>query len=109
MTAFERPLFGGVAYAHRVMRSEREKFEQQQGWEIKTMKRQPSAEQDEYAPVIFAQETLSYLKNLDMMSGEVTLLTPSSWRPNRCVEMGAVGKIILAPLNAGGSREHPAG
>ncbi|CAA6658659.1 unnamed protein product [Spirodela intermedia] len=70
MTAFERPLFGGVAYAQRVMRSQREKFEEQQGWVIRTMKRGPSPEQDEYAPVIFAQETLSYLKTLDMMSGE---------------------------------------
>ncbi|XP_078429552.1 CHASE domain containing histidine kinase protein [Wolffia australiana] len=70
MTAFERPLFGGVAYAQRVMRSERFKFEEQHGWAIRTIKREPSPEQDEYAPVIFAQETISYLKGLDMMSGE---------------------------------------
>ncbi|XP_068658611.1 probable histidine kinase 4 [Aristolochia californica] len=69
-TAFERPLLSGVAYAKRVLHSEREKFEKQQGWTIKTMKREPSSVQDEYAPVIFTQKTVSYLESLDMMSGE---------------------------------------
>ncbi|KAH0468517.1 hypothetical protein IEQ34_003550 [Dendrobium chrysotoxum] len=70
MTAFERPLLSGVAYAQRVLHSDRGNFESQQGWTIKTMKREPSPEQDEYAPVIFSQETVSYLEVLDMMSGE---------------------------------------
>ncbi|KAG0490935.1 hypothetical protein HPP92_007798 [Vanilla planifolia] len=70
MTSFERPLLNGVAYAQRVLHSERRNFESQQGWTIKTMKREPSPEQDEYAPVIFSQETVSYLEVLDMMSGE---------------------------------------
>jgi len=70
-TAFERPLLSGVAYAQRVVNSERESFEKQHGWVIKTMERKPSQVRDEYAPVIFAQETLSYLESLDMMSGEV--------------------------------------
>ena len=78
MTAFERPLFGGVAYAQRVMRSERVRFQEEQGWAIKTIKREPSPEKDEYAPVIFAQETISYLKTRDMMSGEVNCLC-SNW------------------------------
>ncbi|XP_068661630.1 histidine kinase 4-like [Aristolochia californica] len=69
-TAFERPLLSGVAYAKRVLYSERQKFENQQGWTIKTMKREPSSVQDEYAPVIFTQKTVSYLESLDMMSGE---------------------------------------
>lgn len=70
-TAFERPLMSGVAYAHRVLHSERERFEKQQGWTIKTMmSREPSPMQDEYAPVIFSQETISYVGSLDMMSGE---------------------------------------
>ncbi|KAK7320123.1 hypothetical protein RJT34_04857 [Clitoria ternatea] len=69
-TAFERPLLSGVAYAQRVVNSERETFEKQHGWVIKTMEREPSQVRDEYAPVIFAQETLSYLESLDMMSGE---------------------------------------
>ncbi|TKY61010.1 Histidine kinase 4 [Spatholobus suberectus] len=69
-TAFERPLLSGVAYAQRVINSERETFEKQHGWVIKTMEREPSQVRDEYAPVIFAQETLSYLESLDMMSGE---------------------------------------
>ncbi|XP_014512070.1 histidine kinase 4 [Vigna radiata var. radiata] len=69
-TAFERPLLSGVAYAQRVVNSERESFEKQHGWVIKTMERKPSQVRDEYAPVIFAQETLSYLESLDMMSGE---------------------------------------
>lgn len=73
-TAFERPLLSGVAYAQRVMNSERERFEKQQGWTIKTMKREPSPEQVEYAPVIFSQETVSYIESLDMMSGEVNLI-----------------------------------
>ena len=70
-TAFERPLLSGVAYAQRVMDSDRENFERQHGWTIKTMERKPSPVRDEYAPVIFSQESLSYLASLDMMSGEV--------------------------------------
>ncbi|KAF8040096.1 hypothetical protein BT93_B2349 [Corymbia citriodora subsp. variegata] len=69
-TAFERPLLSGVAYAERVTNSEREKFEEQHKWTIKTMERQPSPVRDEYAPVIFSQETVSYIESLDMMSGE---------------------------------------
>jgi histidine kinase 2/3/4 (cytokinin receptor) len=61
-----------VAYAQRVIDSDRENFERQHGWTIKTMeKREPSPERDEYAPVIFSQESVSYLESLDMMSGEV--------------------------------------
>ncbi|XP_038874617.1 histidine kinase 4-like isoform X1 [Benincasa hispida] len=69
-TAFERPLLSGVAYAQRVIHSERDIFEKQHGWMIKTMKREPSPIRDEYAPVIFSQETVSYIESLDMMSGE---------------------------------------
>ncbi|KAM3294475.1 hypothetical protein ACQJBY_037392 [Aegilops geniculata] len=69
-TSFERPLLSGVAYAQRVMHADREAFERQQGWIIKTMKHEPSPPQDEYAPVIYSQETVSYIEGLDMMSGE---------------------------------------
>ncbi|XP_012072361.1 histidine kinase 4 isoform X2 [Jatropha curcas] len=69
-TSFERPLLSGVAYAQRVIDSERDEFERQHGWTIKTMKREPSPTRDEYAPVIFSQETVSYIESLDMMSGE---------------------------------------
>nr|ANI86402.1 histidine kinase 4b [Populus x canadensis]AZM65030.1 histidine kinase 4b [Populus x canadensis] len=69
-TAFERPLLSGVAYAQRVVNSERLEFERQHGWTIKTMEREPSPIRDEYAPVIFSQETVSYIESLDMMSGE---------------------------------------
>lgn len=73
-TAFERPLLSGVAYAQRVLHSERPSFEKQLGWTIKTMQtEEPSPVRDEYAPVIFSQETVSHLASLDMMSGEVTL------------------------------------
>ena len=34
------------------------------------MQREPSPIRDEYAPVIFSQETVSYIESLDMMSGE---------------------------------------
>lgn len=70
-TAFERPLLSGVAYAQRVVNSEREEFERKHGWTIRTMEREPSPFRDEYAPVIFSQETVSYIESLDMMSGEV--------------------------------------
>lgn len=70
-TAFERPLLNGVAYAQRVLNSERDEFEKQHGWTIKTMEREPSPFRDEYAPVIFSEETVSYIESLDMMSGEV--------------------------------------
>ncbi|XP_030507101.2 histidine kinase 4 [Cannabis sativa] len=69
-TSFERPLLSGVAYAERVIHSERESFERQHGWTIKTMEKEPSPLRDEYAPVIFSQETVSYIESLDMMSGE---------------------------------------
>ncbi|RDX83479.1 Histidine kinase 4, partial [Mucuna pruriens] len=69
-TAFERPLLSGVAYAQRVVNSERERFEKEHGWVIKTMEEKSSLVRDEYAPVIFMQETVSYLESLDMMSGE---------------------------------------
>lgn len=60
-----------MAYAQRVVNSEREQFEKQHGVVIKTMEREASQVKDEYAPVIFAQETVSYLESIDMMSGEV--------------------------------------
>ncbi|KAJ3672870.1 hypothetical protein LUZ60_006244 [Juncus effusus] len=69
-TAFERPLLSGVAYAQRVVHAQREIFESQQGWVIQTMKRDPSPVKDEYAPVIYSQETVSYIEALDMMSGQ---------------------------------------
>ncbi|EXB40302.1 Histidine kinase 3 [Morus notabilis] len=85
-TAFERPLTSGVAYAVRVLHSEREQFEKQQGWTIKRMDTleknpvhkdkhaqetpEPSPVQEEYAPVIFAQDTVSHVVSLDMLTGK---------------------------------------
>ncbi|KAL0761259.1 PREDICTED: histidine kinase 4 isoform X2 [Brassica oleracea var. oleracea] len=70
-TAFERPLLSGVAYAEKVVNAEREMFESQHNWVIKTMDTgEPSPVRDEYAPVIFSQDSVSYLESLDMMSGE---------------------------------------
>ncbi|XP_059649794.1 histidine kinase 4-like [Cornus florida] len=69
-TSFERPLMSGVAYAQRVVSSNREEFERQHGWTVRTMEREPSPVRDEYAPVIFSQKTVSYIESLDMMSGE---------------------------------------
>jgi histidine kinase 2/3/4 (cytokinin receptor) len=73
-TSFERTLLNGVAYAQRVFHHEREMFESQQGWIMNTMQREPAPPRDEYAPVIFFQDTVSYLARIDMMSGEVRLL-----------------------------------
>lgn len=82
-TTFERPLTSGVAYAVKVLHSEREEFQKQQGWTIKRMDKmeqtpvqdaellEPSPVQDEYAPVIFAQDTVSHVISLDMLSGKV--------------------------------------
>jgi arabidopsis histidine kinase 2/3/4 (cytokinin receptor) len=88
-TAFERPLTSGVAYAVRVLHYEREQFEEQQGWIIKRMdtleqnpvhkndyaveELEPSPLQEEYAPVIFAQDTISHVISVDMLSGKVGL------------------------------------
>ncbi|KAK4790843.1 hypothetical protein SAY86_031256 [Trapa natans] len=85
-TAFERPLTSGVAYAVRVLHSEREQFEKHQGWTIKRMDileqkpvhkddyepeaLEPSPVQEEYAPVIFAQDTVSHVISLDLLSGK---------------------------------------
>ncbi|KAF8119002.1 hypothetical protein N665_0001s0058 [Sinapis alba] len=78
-TNFERPLTSGVAYALKVTHSEREKFEKEHGWSIKKMDTEdqtlvqgfdPAPVQDEYAPVIFAQETVSHIVSVDMMSGK---------------------------------------
>lgn len=84
-TAFERPLTSGVAYAVRVLHSERDQFEKQQGWTIKRMDTleqnpvrkddydpealEPSPIQEEYAPVIFAQDTIAHVVSLDVLSG----------------------------------------
>ncbi|KAK9120113.1 hypothetical protein Scep_018206 [Stephania cephalantha] len=86
-TTFERPLTSGVAYAVRVLHSEREYFERQQGWTIKRMdtieqtsvqeeedyaaeKLEASHVEEEYAPVIFAQDTIAHVISLDMLSGK---------------------------------------
>ncbi|KAA8528961.1 hypothetical protein F0562_033551 [Nyssa sinensis] len=85
-TDFERPLTSWLAYAVRVLHSEREQFEKQQGWTIKRMDTleqtpvhkdeydpealEPSPIQKEYAPVIFAQDTISHVVSLDMLSGK---------------------------------------
>lgn len=86
-TAFERPLTSGVAYAVRVLHSERDEFEKLQGWSIKSMDTpqqnpvhkeddyaaellEPSPVQEEYAPVIFAQDTISHIVSLDLLSGK---------------------------------------
>ncbi|KAL5865379.1 hypothetical protein ACOSQ3_002893 [Xanthoceras sorbifolium] len=83
-TAFERPLTSGVAYASKVLHSEREQFEKRIGWTIKKMETEdqtvvqdctpenldPAPVQDEYAPVIFSQETVSHIVSIDMMSGK---------------------------------------
>lgn len=87
-TAFERPLTSGVAYALTVLHADRERFEKQHGWTIKKMETEdqslvqddyiperldPSPVQDEYAPVVFSQETVSHIVSIDMMSGKVSL------------------------------------
>lgn len=71
----------------RVLHSEREQFEKQQGWTIKRMDNveqnpvhkddyatealEPSPVQEEYAPVIFAQETVAHIISVDVLSGKV--------------------------------------
>ncbi|XP_020104932.1 probable histidine kinase 4 [Ananas comosus] len=110
-TAFERPLLSGVAYAQRVVHAERELFEKQQGWVIMTMKREPSPVQDEYAPVVYSQETVSYIEALDMMSGEEdrenilraratgkAVLT----RPFRLLESNHLGVVLTFPVYRSG-------
>ncbi|XAR64387.1 Histidine kinase [Bertholletia excelsa] len=85
-TAFERPLTSGVAYAVRVLHSQREEFEKQQGLTIRRMDTleqtpvhedeynpdalEPSPISEEYAPVIFAQDTISHVVSIDMLSGK---------------------------------------
>ncbi|KAE8736328.1 Histidine kinase 4 [Hibiscus syriacus] len=85
-TAFERPLTSGVAYAVRVPHSEREQFEKHQGWTIKRMDTleqnpvhkddynpdllEPSPVQEEYVPVIFAQDIISHVISMDLLSGK---------------------------------------
>lgn len=83
-SAFERPLTSGVAYALKVLHSDRMHFEKQHGWTIKKMETEnealvqdcipenldPAPIQDEYAPVVFAQETVSHIVSIDMMSGK---------------------------------------
>lgn len=123
-TSFERPLLSGVAYAQRVVDSERKEFERQHGWTIKTMKKERSPSRDEYAPVIFSQETVSYIESIDMMSGEVNQNYTISFLPL----FGFIGNVILSynsitksksgvlgiepvmlPLYVGGPRKHTEG
>lgn len=92
-TAFERPLTSGVAYAVRVLHSEKEQFEKQQGWTIKRLDTlepnqvhkndyapealAPPPIEEEYAPVIFAQDTVAHVISFDMLSGKVFLFLDS--------------------------------
>ncbi|RZC46089.1 hypothetical protein C5167_039032 [Papaver somniferum] len=83
-TAFERPLTSGVAYAVKVLHTDREEFEKHHGWTIKKMdkgdpsspqdyiteKLDPAPIQDEYAPVTLSQKTVAHIVSIDMMSGE---------------------------------------
>ncbi|KAI3467721.1 hypothetical protein Pfo_024384 [Paulownia fortunei] len=85
-TGFERPLTSGVAYAVRVLHTEREQFEIRQGWTIKRMDNveqtpvhedeydpadlEPSPVEEEYAPVIFAQDTVAHMISVDVLSGK---------------------------------------
>lgn len=72
----------------RVLNSEREQFEKRQGWTIKRMDTveqnpvhkndyalealEPSPVHEEYAPVIFAQDTISHVISVDVLSGKVS-------------------------------------
>ncbi|XVF01577.1 hypothetical protein REPUB_Repub04eG0100900 [Reevesia pubescens] len=83
-TAFERSLTSGDAYALKFLHLDREQFEKQHGWTIKKMETEdqalvqdcltenldPAPFKDEYAPVIFSQETVSHIVSIDMMSGK---------------------------------------
>ncbi|CAN6471808.1 unnamed protein product [Victoria cruziana] len=85
-TAFERPLTSGVAYAQKVLHAERKQFEKENGWSIKILddkKQNPVGEdkgfaelhesspvQEEYAPVVFAQGTVTHLVSIDLLSGK---------------------------------------
>lgn len=76
-----------MAYAVRVLHSERKQFETEQGWTIKQMDDieqtpvhedeydpadlEPSPVQEEYAPVIFAQDTIAHVISVDLLSGKV--------------------------------------
>ena len=80
-----------MAYAVRVLHFEREQFEKQQGWTIKRMDTleqnpvhkddynpdllEPSPIQEEYAPVIFAQDIISHVVSIDVLSGKVSSFT----------------------------------
>ncbi|XP_042457231.1 probable histidine kinase 4 [Zingiber officinale] len=86
-TAFERRFLNGVTYARQVIHADRELFENQQGWTIKTMELKPSLIQDEHAAVIYPQETVSHIETLDMMSRE-------EYRGN-ILRARATGKAVL--------------
>ncbi|GMI87028.1 WOODEN LEG 1, ARABIDOPSIS HISTIDINE KINASE 4, WOODEN LEG, CYTOKININ RESPONSE 1 [Hibiscus trionum] len=51
------------------------------------MKREPSPIRDEYAPVIFSQEIVSYIESLDMMSGKED--------QENILRARATGKVVL--------------
>ncbi|KAK3408597.1 hypothetical protein EUGRSUZ_J00805 [Eucalyptus grandis] len=89
-TTFERPLFSGVAYAERVVHSERENFERQHGWKIRDMnlERQPSPVREEYAPVIFCQENIAHVNSLDILSGKED--------QDYALKARAVGKAVMS-------------
>jgi len=76
----ELPLMSGLAYAVRVKHAEREQFELQQGWRIKRMCSSKNCLpgpgdtatmeiSEEYAPVIFAQDSFKNVISFDMLSG----------------------------------------
>ncbi|KAK1301275.1 Histidine kinase 4 [Acorus calamus] len=87
---------------------QREQFEKQQGWTIRSMNdREPSPVEKEYAPVIFSQDTVSYLKSLDMMSGKEDRANIERARetgkavltnPFRLLESNHLGVILTFPV-----------
>jgi histidine kinase 2/3/4 (cytokinin receptor) len=81
----ELPLTSGLLYAVRITHAEREEFERQQGWSIKSMYMNSSKKfspgsgeaenmeiSEEYAPVIFAQEAYKNVISFDMLSASVS-------------------------------------
>lgn len=72
----------------------------------------PAPIQDEYAPVIFSQETVSHIVSIDMMSGKVHQIQLGSFncsvlcfsapspliRPNSCVLAFSPSVIFDVPL-----------
>ncbi|KAI3407961.1 CHASE domain-containing protein [Psidium guajava] len=107
-TMFEYPLLSGVAYAERVVHSERDNFEKRCRWKIRDMTFDNRPVQEEYAPLVcYYQEDITHVNSLDMLAlkrdREIVLKARAVGKalisdPFRLLRSKRIGVILTYPV-----------